>query len=62
MKMSDSVIEGDEQCRDGHYRVKLDLRSQTATGFVGHNLPMNASAANASAPCSRFRPWARLCP
>ncbi len=31
MKTSDGVIEGDEQCRDGHYRVKLDLRSQTAT-------------------------------
>ena len=33
MKTSDSVIEGDEQCRDGHYRIKLDLRSQTATGI-----------------------------
>lgn len=29
MKTSDSwdVIQGDEQCRDGHYRAKLDLRS-----------------------------------
>jgi hypothetical protein len=27
------VIQGDEQCRDGHYRLKLDLRSETATGI-----------------------------
>ena len=29
MKTSDStdVIQGDEQCRDGHYRTKLDLRT-----------------------------------
>jgi molybdopterin-dependent oxidoreductase alpha subunit len=35
MKMSDSsdVIQGDEQCRDGHYRAKLDLCSKTATGI-----------------------------
>ena len=26
------VIQGDEQCRDGHYRCKLDLREQNATG------------------------------
>jgi molybdopterin-dependent oxidoreductase alpha subunit len=25
------VIQGDEQCRDGHYRAKQDLREQTAT-------------------------------
>jgi molybdopterin-dependent oxidoreductase alpha subunit len=25
------VIQGDEQCRDGHYRVKLDLREQTTS-------------------------------
>ena len=33
MKTSDSrdVIQGDEQCRDGHYRAKQDLRSETAT-------------------------------
>src|SRR5271167_1419725 len=31
MKTSDSsdVIQGDEQCRDGHYRAKLDLRTKT---------------------------------
>jgi hypothetical protein len=31
MKTSDSsnVIQGDEQCRDGHYRAKLELRLQT---------------------------------
>ena len=31
MKTSDSsdVIQGDEQCRDGHYRAKLDLRTHT---------------------------------
>jgi molybdopterin-dependent oxidoreductase alpha subunit len=35
MKTSDSrdVIQGDEQCRDGHYRAKLDLRPETATGI-----------------------------
>ena len=29
METSDTgnVIQGDEQCRDGHYRVKLDLRT-----------------------------------
>ena len=34
MKTSDSqdVIQGDEQCGDGHYRAKQDLRSETATG------------------------------
>jgi molybdopterin-dependent oxidoreductase alpha subunit len=33
MKTSDSsnVIQGDEQCRDGHYRAKQDLRKQTVT-------------------------------
>ena len=25
------VIQGDEQCRDGHYRAKQDLREQSAT-------------------------------
>ncbi len=35
MKTSDAwaVIQGDEQCRDGHYRTKLDLRSETAIGI-----------------------------
>jgi len=35
MKTSDSqdVIQGDEQCKGGHYRAKLDLRSETATDF-----------------------------
>ena len=34
MKTSDSqdVIQWDEQCGDGHYRAKQDLRSETATG------------------------------
>ena len=34
MKTSDStdVIQGDEQCRDGHYRAKLDLRTNPPTG------------------------------
>jgi molybdopterin-dependent oxidoreductase alpha subunit len=33
MKTSDSshVIQGDEQCRDGHYRPKQDLRTKTVT-------------------------------
>jgi len=35
MKTSDSsdVIQGDEQCRDGHYCAKLDLRTKTVTSF-----------------------------
>jgi hypothetical protein len=35
MKASDSwdVIQGDDQGRDGHYRVKPDLGSETATGI-----------------------------
>src|SRR6202050_1161884 len=35
MKMSDrgDVIQGDEQCRDGHYRAKQDLRAKTMAGF-----------------------------
>jgi hypothetical protein len=34
MKTSDStqVIQGDEHCRDGHYRAKQDLRQQTSDG------------------------------
>jgi molybdopterin-dependent oxidoreductase alpha subunit len=34
MKTSDStdVVQGDEQCRDGHYRAKLDLRTNAPTG------------------------------
>jgi hypothetical protein len=34
MKTSDctDVIQGDEQCRDGHYRAKLDLRTKSPTG------------------------------
>jgi molybdopterin-dependent oxidoreductase alpha subunit len=34
MKTPDStdVIQGDEQCRDGHYRAKLDLRTNSPTG------------------------------
>ena len=27
------VIQGDEQCRDGHYRAKQDLRKKTVTSF-----------------------------
>jgi molybdopterin-dependent oxidoreductase alpha subunit len=29
------VIQGDEQCRDGHYRAKQDLRTKTVTGTAG---------------------------
>jgi hypothetical protein len=37
MKTSDSsdVIQGDEQCRDGHYRAKQDLRTKTVTSTEG---------------------------
>ncbi len=33
MKTSDSsdAIQGDEQCRDGHYRAKQDLRTKNVT-------------------------------
>jgi molybdopterin-dependent oxidoreductase alpha subunit len=39
MKTSDSsnVIQGDEQCRDGHYRAKQDVRTQTVTSTGGGN-------------------------
>jgi molybdopterin-dependent oxidoreductase alpha subunit len=30
-----NVIQGDEQCRDGHYRAKQDLRTQTVTSTGG---------------------------
>ena len=35
MKAPDSsdVIQGDQQCRDGHYRPKLDLRTKTVTSL-----------------------------
>lgn len=41
MKTSDSsdVIQGDEQCRDGHYRAKRDLRTKTVTS-AGTGLAM----------------------
>src|SRR3984885_6150820 len=37
MKTLDSsdVIQGDEQCRDGHYRAKQDLRTKTVTSTGG---------------------------
>ena len=37
MKTSDKsdVIQGDEQCRDGHYRAKQDLRTKTVTSTGG---------------------------
>jgi hypothetical protein len=41
MKMSDSwnVIQGDEQCRDGHYRAKQDVRTRTVTSQGGKPAP-----------------------
>jgi hypothetical protein len=30
---SSDAIQGDEQCRDGHYRSKQDLRPKTVTSF-----------------------------
>jgi molybdopterin-dependent oxidoreductase alpha subunit len=41
MKTSDSrdAIQGDEQCRDGHYRAKLDLREKVVPSF-GADLAM----------------------
>jgi molybdopterin-dependent oxidoreductase alpha subunit len=32
---SSDVIQGDEQCRDGHYRAKQDLRTKTVTSIGG---------------------------
>jgi len=32
MVESSGVIQGDEQCRDGHYRAKQDLRTKNVTG------------------------------
>jgi molybdopterin-dependent oxidoreductase alpha subunit len=36
MKTSDSwdIIQGDEQCRDGHYRAKQDMRPEAVTSLV----------------------------
>jgi molybdopterin-dependent oxidoreductase alpha subunit len=33
---SSDVIQGDEHCRDGHYRAKLDLRTKTETSTGAH--------------------------
>jgi len=55
MKTSDSwdVIQGDEQCRDGHYRAKQDLRPKTVTssgadlaGELNPNDPTSLQAQN----------------
>jgi hypothetical protein len=37
MKIPDGsdVVQGDEQCRDGHYRAKQDLRTKTVTSRGG---------------------------
>jgi hypothetical protein len=37
MKTSDEsrAVQGDEQCRDGHYRAKLDLRTRTESTDAG---------------------------
>jgi len=32
---SSDVIQGDEQCRDGHHRAKQDLRTKTVTSVGG---------------------------
>jgi hypothetical protein len=48
--MSDrgDVIQGDEQCRDGHYRAKQDLRAKTMArsrdGTVPERLDFDTSA------------------
>src|SRR5271167_3788957 len=56
MKTTDSsdVIQGDEQCRDGHYRAKLDLRTKTeSTSGVGPAVqldPNNSTSLQAQNP------------
>src|SRR5271168_3879796 len=56
MKTSDSsdVIQGDEQCRDGHYRAKLDLRTNTESSTdAGPTLeldPNNSTSLQAQNP------------
>lgn len=56
MKMSDSsdVVQGDEQCRDGHYRPKHDLRTKTVTspgtGAAAELDPNNSTSLQAQNP------------
>src|SRR5450432_425265 len=42
---STSVIQGDEECRDGHYRAKQGLREQTKVGEGTVELDPNAPLA-----------------
>jgi hypothetical protein len=46
MKTADSwdVIQGDEGCRDGHYRDKQDLRPAKVTGTGSQRLHFPTSA------------------
>jgi molybdopterin-dependent oxidoreductase alpha subunit len=56
MNTTDSfdVIQGDEQCRGGHYRAKQDLRLKTATGpgpdLVGQLNPNDSTSLQAQNP------------
>jgi molybdopterin-dependent oxidoreductase alpha subunit len=56
VKTSDSaeVIQGDEQCRDGHYRAKLDLRTKTVITPAGEPTaeldPNNSTSRQAQNP------------
>jgi hypothetical protein len=56
MKTSDGshVVHGDEQCRDGHYRAKLDLRTKTeSSSGAGPTLeldPNNSTSLQAQNP------------
>src|ERR1700719_3184576 len=56
MKTSDKsdVIQGDEQCRDGHYRAKQDLRAKTMTSTGGEPAaeldPNNSTSLQAQNP------------
>jgi hypothetical protein len=56
METSDSsnVIQGDEQCRDGHYRAKQDLRTQTVTstgvGLAAELDPSDSTSLQAQNP------------
>src|SRR5580698_10911261 len=44
-----TVIQGDEQCRDGHYRVKVEMREQ----FTNSQGPKQAAGLDANDPTSQ---------
>jgi hypothetical protein len=57
MKTSDisDVIKGDEQCRDGHYRAKQELRTKTVSCAVSFLCPSPLDAVRFGQFFQRFR-------